>query len=287
MKVSMKNKAIIFILLSTKTLFVFTQVLTNNDSVIQNINTEKYGEAFPYLSDDALRVYFTSNRDGLAKIYYSFRTNKKSKFYKPICIVSDSVKGFYSFSLTKNELELYCISDDTLFFAKRDRQNQPFTQFIKVKGLNGCYFAPSISPNGKELIILRSWSCDTIMHQKDRLECFVKLKEDSFALLYKFPDIKHYEFKPGQFSKSGKKLYTNISPYISFDKRNSIDTSILVCFEREKTNSKFKKYKVIKTMSIKEIVTQVSSSYDEKISIGVTGKRWEWDSTNLKYILDQ
>lgn len=270
------------ILLFTHSLL--SQPLFQKDSMkVAPLNTKGNAEVYPFLSPDGLRLYFTSDRDGFARMYFSERKSVNDQFSAASPLDKNLADTFYEGSLTADELAIYLYRVDTLFVAKRSAGNKEFSTPQVVQEITGCYYAPAISPDGNELMAIRYWACDSTLDHTSRMDHFIKNKNGKFALYNSLIISKKYYIGPGSFSKDGLKFYMSIEPDIPYALREKADTCVVIRFIRGHLKDSFTTYTELYTSYLYNRLSQVTLNESETILIGVTGNKWDWEKTDLIY----
>jgi Secretion system C-terminal sorting domain/WD40-like Beta Propeller Repeat len=187
------------------------------------INTPNNCDAYPYLSDDGLRLYFTSERGGgFGRLYYCSRSSINENFDKPKPLSQSLSDGFYAATFTVDELTIFASKDGDIYTAKRNSLTDEFKNPAIIKGLaEGRKFAPSISADGNELIVILDIS------EKDIAVHYRKNASGNFTEVDRFGAPGKTELDPGQFSKDG------LSFYASYDVKNMDEKTKKVDLDRK------------------------------------------------------
>src|SRR5262245_38395074 len=81
--------------------------LTFDSPLTKLVNKPGVADAYPFLSGDGLRLYFTSNREGgHGRFFISKRNNLTEPFGEPVVLSKHLTDGYYAGSLTADELTL-------------------------------------------------------------------------------------------------------------------------------------------------------------------------------------
>jgi hypothetical protein len=250
---------------------------------VSKLNVQNKAETYPFLSADGLRLYFTADRRGFPTIYFSDRKSINDHFSNSKPLTKHALDSFYEASLTIDELSIYLFKDDTLYYSTRRSKKNKFSKPKLIPEITDCHFAPAISPDGRELIAIKYWGCDSTMNHNNRMDHFIKDKNGVFKFYESLTIDSKYEVQPGQFSKDGLEFFMTIQPKLSYTLKNKVDTSILVRFERAQLQDRFSSYTEVYTTYLQNHLTQVSFNKEKTALVGVTGNRWEWEKTNLTY----
>ncbi len=181
---------------------------TAKSSKTKAINKKGVTEAYPFLSADGLRLYFTSNREGdHGRLFLSTRSSSDAAFGTPHVLSPNLPNPFYCGTLTADERTLYLAKDGDIYVSKRASITGEFSPPVEVKGLvDGWKFAPAISPDGNELVVTTTLEGSTdevnVLFRKDGMEQFQKVTV--------LVSPKGMNAGPAQFSKNGLTLYCSL-----------------------------------------------------------------------------
>ena len=206
-----------FFLFSSVAVFSQDQGETRNefaDKFSSLINRPDVCEAYPYLSADGLRLYFTTNREGgHGRLYLCSRTSISDDFSAPKPLSHNLPDGYYAATLTADELTIYASYEGEIYSSVRSSINDQFVNPTVVEGLaNGRKFAPAISQDGNELIIF----LDGGWKGRDVAVHYRKNSTGGFIEVNRIKAPVNFDFDPGQFSKDG------LSFYASFQMKNEL-----------------------------------------------------------------
>ncbi len=92
--------------------------------IIKNVSTDDIAEAYPYLSSDGKRLYYTSNN----KLNYAERNSTDDEFSvgQGIDEINDNIQNIISCWLNKDETEIYIVAENIIYRAKRKNINSKF-----------------------------------------------------------------------------------------------------------------------------------------------------------------
>jgi hypothetical protein len=181
---------------------------TAKSSKTKAINKKGVTEAYPFLSADGLRLYFTSNREGdHGRLFLSSRSSSDAAFGTPHVLSANLPNPFYCGTLTADERTLYLAKDGDIYVSKRARMSDEFGPPVEVKGLvEGWKFAPGISPDGNELVVTT-----TLEGSPDEVNVlFRKNGMGQFQKVTVLVSPKGMNAGPAQFSKDGLTLYCSL-----------------------------------------------------------------------------
>ncbi len=127
---------------------------------LSEINTAGVGDAYPWISSDGLRLYYTNGLDvNNLLLYYSERANVDSPFQTPT-LAPINIVAPLSIWLSENEMEAYATTFDSfgnkLYFYQRNSLEQPFgtPQEIILNGITlGFISGASLNASQTELIL--------------------------------------------------------------------------------------------------------------------------------------
>jgi len=184
---------------------VMTSYIYDSVRALTEINDTVHGNAYPWISADGLRLYYTSRTDtGTFIIKFTQRANTNSFFVTPT-ILSISVPNTLSCWLSSDELDIYLSGIANLYYAHRDSISLPFSTAIKIS-LLGCFPYPisnvSLNSEQDELFL-----CSGGVGIFD----FSRSSDTSFNYIGMLQTPSEYGFDPGQLSKDDLTIF--ISAY--------------------------------------------------------------------------
>ena len=208
---------------------VIPDIIVKYDSIraLTEINSSSQAEAYPWISSDGLRLYYTKSiSSSINKIYYADRKSITDTFTNiiPISLNSDT-SSVISCWLTNDELNIYYLVNKTgntrnLYHATRNSLNDNFSNPIIVSllgNVHGLLVGPSLTPDLGQLYIFSN---------NNNIYILNKISDNIYSLSdsLKFPT--GYTIKPGQLTPGGLTFYLSLdsskSDLIYFYKRNSI-----------------------------------------------------------------
>lgn len=169
------------------------------------INMVGTADAYPYITGDGLRLYFTSNREGgHGRFFISTRNSVKEPFGKPVVLSPHLTDGYFAGTLTEDELTMVMVKNGDMFISIRNSTRDDFPIPTRVAGTSDNYhFGPSISPDGKEIIAMEK------IGEKDITRVYIRtgtFRVEAGAVLAIPAGIPG----PGQFSKDGLSYFFSI-----------------------------------------------------------------------------
>jgi len=248
------------------------------------INLPDIGEAYPYISADGLRLYFTSDREGRpGGIYFCRRNSVNENFNKPVSAGKNIADGYYCATLTDDELTMYMAKDGEVYVSKRKNMNDEFSKPVMVKGLvNGFKFAPAISPDGNEMILVKELS-------SDNYQTFVykKTGEHNFKQTGMLTHPKGI-LGGGQFSKDGLGYYVSYETSDSIKDEVDHDESItmtLVKYTRKTLNNDFETIETLpNAVNPTKRNHQPTVNGDGTIMVIVNTEKYDWRYNELRLV---
>jgi len=223
--------------------FIFCQIDTINfefDVVreLSELNDPGSGEGYPWISDDGLRIYFTTYLFSVSVSVLSQKEHIDSLFSEPIALTinSDSTNNNSPW-LTKDELDIYFVSgvaeilnQTKLYHASREDINDEFDAPVEVilNGANeGFYSSPSFTEDLEQVFIFNAngTNRDTVFH-------FEKSDDNEYNIVDALPTPIGYIPGPGKLSKNGLRYFLSMSNSAGFGKK-------MYVAEREDLDSTF------------------------------------------------
>jgi hypothetical protein len=180
------------------------------------VNEEGVAEAYPWLSADALRLYFTKEN----QIYMSNRNSRYEDFGKPARVEIDESGSVISTWLTNNELEMYTCYGRNIKVFHRNSLNEPFMfqHNLDLGGeMEGFISGISFTPDMRTMVVYNS-------DEGQRLGVF-NMTPGGRPELRKIITVPFGEIAVGQLSKDGKWLYLSVDedPTFSIYKMDMMD----------------------------------------------------------------
>jgi len=172
-----------------------------------NINVAGMADAYPYLSADGLRLYFTTGRNGgsLGRIHLSTRASIADVFGDPVILSKNVEQEFYGATLTADELILCASKSGDLYLSQRSSMQSEFGVPVKIKGQTSeFHFGASISPDGSEIMSIVSGNVT------DMIRLYRRTRGGEYENAGLLPAPYQGEPGPGQFSKDGLSFYFTI-----------------------------------------------------------------------------
>jgi hypothetical protein len=165
---------------------------------LSEINDPNYADAYPWISPDGLRLYYTSgaNFNGLM---FTQRADTNSFFITPTLVpilVSDAL----SYWLSTDELDVYISTRYNIKFAHRDSVSLPFNTPVTINllGISGAPFLSGASLNEPQDELFMYYNNSP---QDEGIIEFSRLSGTSFTYTRTLPHPAGYSMTVGQLSK--------------------------------------------------------------------------------------
>jgi len=185
---------------------------------ISEINSIGIGDAYPWISDDGLRLYYTSKNSEQEKscIWSASRNDVYSNFqdFNKLSINDHSVDNLSSW-FSQDELTVAFVRRErtgqqmtSIFIAQRNFPDEPFEepQKIKIEGsIKGTLLSPSLTPDKSELILFNEYKTQKF------LLVFQKVNQSTYKFKYEIKIPKSYSIKAGKLNHNG------LSYFVSFE----------------------------------------------------------------------
>jgi len=205
--------------------------LISGDSIrsLSEINTDTLGCGYPFISDDALRLYFTKSVSTISNqnLYVVSRMNTLLPFNNRQLVSSNFSSGSIGCWLTNNELEIFFRRNDSIFYSTRNSITNPFSNPIplNLSSYKGNIQGISLTQDKQELYLFKSVD---IKHSY--VLRFISSSSSSYTLLDTLKTPIGMIARVGQLSKNGLKYYvglkdttSNISKIYQYSRNNLSD----------------------------------------------------------------
>ena len=176
---------------------------------LTELNTVGEADAYPYITDDGLRLYFTNNTGGTNDLYFTSRPDIYSPFAAKQLVDPTMFQGINSCWLTNDELEIYYANGTSLYHAVRTTTANPFgaaTLINLVGGTSGYLNGPSLTPGAEELYVYE-WPF--------KIYKYTYTSPATYTLADSITAPVGYEASTGQLSRDGLEFYLGLSPLTS------------------------------------------------------------------------
>ena len=177
---------------------------------LSELNTPNSGEAYPWISNDGLRIYFTRGSSIDDQLMYSERNSIDENFSEPVPLsINHDLVGNISQWLTEDELDIYFFTREinnlmatTLYHATRNNINDEFNEPIKVEvlgELEGYLLGPSFTNDLNQFFVLNSPPSPEI----PALLIFEKSGDNEYTHINEIEFPSGYKVGQGQLSPDG------------------------------------------------------------------------------------
>ena len=239
------------------------------------VNKPGVADAYPFLSGDGLRLYFTTNREGgHGRFFISTRKNTMEAFGEAVVLSKNLTDGYFAGSLTADELTLYMVKSGKMYMSKRMSKDSEFGEPVLIKGVADKYhYGPAISPDGNEMIVMSSLGRNKIV------KIYKKVTDTEFREAGELPIPEGNSPGPGQFSKDG------LSYYFSFE--NGKKEVAIWRYSRRSVTDKF--------VDLEELPVRINAlqrnfqptvNADASIIIHTTSQNDLWDEDDIVLVND-
>jgi len=157
------------------------------------------GQGYPWISGDALRLYYIVNVSGGSQILYSERADFDSDFTAPVAVMTDLPITPISLWISSDELEVYvCSSSSIIYYLHRNSVSEAFNTPILVTltgGSAGFFSGISLTPDQNEMYAYTS--------SPGAIARYVRTDVATFSNTGTLPFGSGIGISPGQLSKDG------------------------------------------------------------------------------------
>jgi len=177
---------------------------------LTEFNTFGLAEAYPWISNDGLRIYFTQGGGGIDRIMYAERNSTDELFSTPVRLsINTELIGNISQWLSEDELHIYYISREsndqhasTLYHATRSTILEEFDEPIMVEiigDFDGFLLSPSLSKDLNHLFLFSNFILE-------------KTDENEFTQINKINFPEGYLAGAGHLSQDGLQFISGMLP---------------------------------------------------------------------------
>jgi len=172
---------------------VMTTYTYDSIRALTEINDPYWADAYPWISADGLRLYYTSQAND-NQLMFTQRPNTNSNFVTPT-IVPISVLFSFSYWISLNELDVYVCNGNKLYYTHRNTISSPFNAPVSISLLGTSWsFISGASLNAlQNELFLYSANIGIIE--------FSRSSDTSFTYTRTLPTPTGYQILPGQLSK--------------------------------------------------------------------------------------
>lgn len=228
----------LILILSATAIFAQTPVTIEFDEVRELTEINQYGvaEAYPWISEDGLRLYFTKDN----YIFMAERASTIEEFSNPTQLAvnfidHDNMGG----KLSTDELEIYFTKRNpseigvNIIGATRTSINEQFNTIFEIEiiGINDIddkiYFlaCPDFTPDKSQMFVYHTYQTTEIL-------ILDKTAENQYTVADTLEIPEGYIVSPGSLSHSGLKYYLSLTNETTSEK-------LLYYFERENLDDDF------------------------------------------------
>lgn len=235
----------------------------------KQVNISDKADSYPYITEDGLRLYFTSNREGgHGRFFISTRKSLSEPFGEPKVLSKHLTDGYYAGTLTADELTMCMVMSGDMYISVRKNLNEEFPKPVKISGTGDRYhFGPSISPDGKQIIVTVTTG------EKDKPWIYERTGTYSVGASKILPDVPAGEAGPGQFSKDGLYYYLSIE---------TNKTEHLWRYSRASLTDDFSNLEELpEQMKGLKCILQPSLNKDGSVLVFVTAQNNLWDEDDI------
>jgi len=169
------------------------------DSVrdLAEINHPSFPDAFPWISSDGLRLYYSGGING-SELQFTQRADLNSFFDPPVTIsipVVNTTTDPVSYWLSADELDIYCCKSTSVYYAHRTSVSSAFNTaiIISLSGISFSYIKSASLNALQDRLIL--WDSNNGIME------FQRTSATSFSYLQNLPLPSGYVLSTGQMSK--------------------------------------------------------------------------------------
>ncbi|MBL7731123.1 MAG: T9SS type A sorting domain-containing protein [Chitinophagaceae bacterium] len=243
---------------------------------VASLNRDNVADAYPFISGDGLRLYYSSSHNAsFSNLYISERKSIKEPFGEARLLCPSYETGYYCATFTADEQTMYLGKSGHIYVARRSSINATFGEPELVEGLPGGFiFAPAISPNGEELVLVTDSNPDDLAHFK-----MTSYKRATPADGFAIPPTEYKEPGTGQFSKDGLQYY--LSVYTQMNK------SVILRGSRTSLKEQFTNWEELKLGPAGvSVAGQPTVNADGTILLFISSPNNSWNGDDLVYATD-
>jgi hypothetical protein len=181
---------------------------------LTEINSPTYADAYPWISSDGLRLYYTGGANSNA-LMFTQRANTSSSFNAPV-VVPITLTSPTSYWLSKDELDLYVCGNSMLTYAHRASTSSSFTitSTITLTGITLGFFAGASLNTAQDELFLYSAGTTTNIYE------FTRTSSQAFAYARTLHLPSGYIPTPGQLSKDDLTFFLGASDSLAYSGKN-------------------------------------------------------------------
>jgi hypothetical protein len=242
-----------------------------SEFLVNELNTSTQAQSYPWLSDDALRVYYTHG----TLIYMASRSDVNAKFRIGNPVFPDLKETAISGWLSSDEHGIYIATQSgKLFKATRNTSNENFSTYAEVKLINapgGSLFDASFTPDMEELMMYNN-------DGKERIVKFIRTAENEYKFAGEVNVLSMETPTGGQLSRDGLRYFIPFKRSVN----GNNDYRNIYVLSRKNMHDDFDNIGQVKTINeINISAYQPSINADETQMMFVTGTENLWDNNDL------
>ena len=258
---------------ASSTLIHYPKSTMSWDSVreLTEINKIDTADAYPYISPDGLRLYFTEDI-GSNNLYCASRNNINSFFSNKQLLSTNFPSGSFSCWLTNDELEIFYLNNGSLYYSTRSSIINPFSVPVSINlvgNIQDFISGPSLTPDKQELYLFGSTM------NNDYIFKFIKTGTLTYTLNDTLDVPTGFTAGPGQLSKDGLKYFLALTDALNSKKLYQLD--------RPNTSVPFSNPTILDTNINNAILinSQPSVTSGENIIVWVRNDANTWSGNDL------
>jgi len=181
----------------------------NKVTSLSELNHSGLAEAYPWISDDGLTLYYVSEESAnVNQLVCVSRKTLQSAFGHKSVLFPD-MKDVLGCWLNKTQTEIYFVERGHLFHAQRSMANQDFQAPVEITldfGTmeRGFFSGPSLTESQNELYLYYSGDGNT------RILQFARNTKNHYSFKGELPFPAGINVRPGQITKDGKVFFTSV-----------------------------------------------------------------------------
>lgn len=127
---------------------------------LDEINDKELSDSYPWLSNDGLRIYFTKQKGSEITFHVAARKSVNEKFAQPkkLDITLPKISNNLSCFLSADESEIFLLSGDKIYTAKRDNLFSAFSTPVEISQANdnGYMSGITMTQDNAEMFVFNS-----------------------------------------------------------------------------------------------------------------------------------
>ncbi len=251
---------------------------------LSEINDDSDVDSYPWISEDGLRLYYTTNVAELNHVVYTYRESINEEFRPPVKLpLNDSVPGkIFNCWLSADELTIFFSNvtpngdqETSLFKANREDINDNFANIQVINllgGITGLLMAPSLTQDFEQLYLFHNHLPSIVV--------FEKVNDTNYQLIDTLDTPPGLKPSPGALSKDGLKYY------LGFTETEDTDQYFIFYCERENTTTPFQDYYYLNNPEVNDSTVAFGNlipniGQDQGIMVMVKNNPGTWQGNEL------